>query len=129
MFSPDNVLKLSNAGILETAEVLAFGAALVAGLQSSLQDDGKVSVMEGAGLAVSLVGDVRAAFTGARAIPAELSHLDPGDVDMLGDVIWPAFTGFPSHQRELLDASLGVVREFVNLYRVFVDPPKAHLAP
>ena len=129
MFTPENTAKLTASGILETAEILKFGADLVSGVHHALGDDGKVGIVEGAGLAVSLIGDVRAAFAGVKSIPVELSQLDASDVEMLGDVIWPAFSGYPSHQRDLLNASLGAVREFVNLYRVYVDPPKATPVP
>lgn len=129
MFTPENEAKLSAAGILEIAEVLKFGADIISGVHQAREDDGKVSVMEGAVLAVKIVGNVRDAVTGARAIPEELRHMDGARVEMLGDVIWPAFIGYPSHQRALLNAGLGAVREFANFYSVYVTPPKALPVP
>lgn len=129
MFPESDEIKLAENGILELAELLKFGADLIHGIHEAVKDDGKVGVLEGGKIALSLVGEARAAFTNVSAIPAELSHLDAAKVEMLGDIIWPSFTGLPSRQRDLLNAALGAVRENVNLYRVFVDAPKATPLP
>ena len=108
-------------------EMLKFGADLVQGVHASLADDGKIGVFDTLKLTATLGREVVAAFGGLKEVKDELVHLDAEGVEVLGDIIWPAFAGSPSHQRDLLNATLGAVRELVNLYRVYVDPPKAHV--
>lgn len=129
MFTELDEITLAEKGLLETAELLKFSADFALGIKQAMADDGKVGALEGVKLAFTLAGEAHSAFAGVTKIPAELNKLDAGDVEILGDIIWPAFKGLPSHQRDLLNASLGAVRELVNLYRVVVDPPKATVLP
>lgn len=128
MFTPAQEAQLKESNLLQTAEIVAFSANLIREIQAATVDDGKVGVVEGAMIAVNLLGSAKDAFQGIAAVPGELKDLTPEEVEILADILFPALVHLPSAKRDALSAAIGLVREGVNLARTLAAP-KAHPVP
>lgn len=126
-FTDTQKQQLSDKNLLQTAELASFGAQLAAQVEAALSDDGKIGLIEGAKIALSISGSAFDAFQGIADIPTELTTLDPEDVELLGDIVFPQFAGFPEFHQEMVSASIGVAREVANLVQLIrhKDVPKA----
>jgi hypothetical protein len=123
--STDQEALLAQHGILQLGRCVFVVASLIHNIDEARDDDDDISLVEKAGIAFDLLQNVRSATKHLATVPEELKRMDGTDVELLADILFPALHGRPSHQRELANACIGVVRELVHLYRVAVDPPKA----
>ena len=125
IFTDEQKQQLADKNLLQTAELALFAATLAGGIEEALKDDGKVGIMEGVKLALSFSGSAVDAFQGISTIPAEITTLDPEDVELLGDLVFPQLAGFPEYHQELASAAIGVTRELAN----FVQLIRRHNIP
>lgn len=128
-FTKEQIELLEDTHLLQTAEALGFVADLISQIHFHLEDDGKIGLLEGAQIGIQVFGGAMAAFKDISQVPHELAELTPNDVEILGDVIFPAFKNFPSRQRDRVNASIGALRELVNVYLAFTAAPVAHPVP
>lgn len=126
-FTDEQKQQLTDKNLLQIAEFASFSADLTSRLIDALKDDGKIGIMEGIKIGLSLSGSAVDALQGVSQIPAELTTLDAADVELIGDIVFPSFAAFPEYHQELVSAAIGVTREIVNFAQLIRnrDVPKA----
>lgn|GEM_PF-3743009 len=124
-FTPEQAEKLAATNLLQTAEALLFASELLYQTHAALEDDGKVGIIEGAQIALAISGTAVAAFKGIKEVPHELTIITGEDVELLGDILFPAFAEFPSQQRDQVNACIGLLTNLVNTVNAFRLAPKA----
>lgn len=117
-------------GILDTAEVVNFLSNLIRGVHTA-REDGKISLIEAAKLAWSLHSEATVALDNIILVPAEIKSIatQPDRVADLADILFPAFSGFPSQARDQVSAILALIIALSHASAVFLNPPKAHPVP
>lgn len=126
-FTQEQIKDLQERRLLQVAEALLFVSAVIFGVHQALEDDGKVSIPESMKLAIDLAGPGIDAFRDLRSIPQEITDLSPSDVEVLGGVLYPAFSEFPSQKRDQVNTCIGVLVNVVNAVNSFRLPPVAHV--
>jgi hypothetical protein len=125
-FTPEQVELLADTDLLQTAEALLFVSELLHETHAALADDGKIGIVEGAKIALSISGTAVDAFRGIKEVPAELTLITASDVEILGGILFPAFADFPSQQRDQVNACIGLLVNLVHTVNAFRLAPRAH---
>lgn len=126
-FTKDQIELLEDTNLLQTAEAMLFVAELLHETHAALADDGKIGVIEGAKIAISITGTAVEAFRGIKEILGELALITASDVEILGGILFPAFAEFPSQQRDQVNACIGLLANLVEAVNSFRLAPKARV--
>lgn len=127
--------QLTERGLKETAELLAFLDKVALKLSDALEDN-KVSLVEIVEISVSVVPRIRQALLGLAQVPEELKNLvdSPENIELLADVIMPdVFAKSPPFVSALVNALIGLLREIVHVLAIYKNrnnwenPPKANI--
>ena len=127
-FTPEQEATLIEKNLLQTAEAVLFASDVISGLNKATEDDDHLSWVEIGMLSISLRKEAAAAFKGMKDMPAEWTLLDPAEVELLGDILYPAFADSASYKRDRVNACLGWLANTVNVINTF-KAPKAHPVP
>lgn len=127
-FTPEQEATLIEKNLLQTAEAVLFASDVISGLNKATEDDDHLSWFEIGTLSISLRKEAATAFKGLKDMPAEWCVLEPHEVELLGDILYPAFANSPSYKRDRVNACLGWLVNTVNVINTF-KAPKAHPVP
>lgn len=117
-----------NTGIKETTELLSAASSLVLRTIRNLADDGRISLIEGAGY-LAEIGHVKDAINGIKQAPSELADLSEEELEALREQIRATLieAGVTHRTADITERCILWIRDTVNLALFIKNAPPTAL--
>ncbi len=119
----------------ELSDVISLALDVLQDVKKALADDGKVGLVEGAGLVIGNIPGILDAAKDAGRIGDELRSIDAAGMEALADLVFPNIGFATEAKREATNRTIALLVAIAHLYQFIRDsenwknPPKANVIP